>query len=373
MVQNILSADNNYQELDNWVLEHRLKTILLVCGHSIRKQPIHPYFEELPKRLETKVVRFTDFTPNPDYESVVKGVEVFRKEHCDGIAAVGGGSAMDVAKCIKLFCNMNPEISFLQQTIVPNRIPFLAVPTTAGTGSEATRFAVIYKSGVKQSISDVSCIPESVLLDSAMLSTLPPYQRKSTMMDALSHAIESFWSMNSTEESKAYSREAIRQVLENKDGYLANTALGNKNMLLAANIAGKAINLTQTTAGHAMSYKITGIFGCAHGHAVALCNRVLYPWLIQNSSGCIDPRGEAYLKNVLDEIGKAMGGSNARDGADIMMDLFHALAFEIPEATPEQFAELKSSVNPERLKNFPVCLDESAIDQLYHSILRERR
>ena len=280
---------------------------------------------------------------------------------------------MDVAKCIKLYSNLVPGTNYLQQKIVPNDIPFLAMPTTAGTGSEATRFAVIYKDGSKQSISDFSCIPDTVLLDSSVLKTLPLYQKKSTMMDALCHAIESFWSVNSTDESRAYSRDAIRRVMANMDGYLANSDQGNSGMLFASNTAGKAINITQTTAGHAMCYKITGFFGCAHGHAAALCDRVLYPWMIHNTARCIDPRGEAYLARVLDEIALAMGCENAEAGAERFDELFDSLALEIPTANEEQFAALKSSVNPVRLRNHPIQLDEDIIDQLYHKILREQK
>ena len=370
MGQNIITAEDNYRSVDRWILSHGLKKILLVSGNSIIRQKINTYFELLPERLGISVIRFTDFTPNPLYESVVEGVRVFHEEDCSGIIAVGGGSAMDVAKCIKLYSNMNQEAHFLQQEIVPNDIPFLAMPTTAGTGSEATRYAVIYYKGTKQSVTDSSCIPGTVLLDSSALKTLDLYQKKSTMMDALCHAIESFWSVNSTEESRIYSREAILKIMEHKDGYLANTDAGNAGMLLAANTAGKAINIAQTTAGHAMCYKITSLFGCAHGHAAALCDRVLFPWMVQSSSRCVDPRGSEYLCRTMDEIGHALGCENAEIGANRFCQMFQELGLEIPEATEEQFAELRTSVNPVRLKNHPVYLEEQTIDRLYHIILR---
>ena len=113
--------------------------VFVVCDSSYPFLNIKSDIENMDKPH----VLFSDFTPNPIYEEVCKGIDLFQITKCDSILAVGGGSAIDVAKCIKLFCNMNPEISFLQQTIIPNRIPFLAVPTTAGTGSEETRFAVI--------------------------------------------------------------------------------------------------------------------------------------------------------------------------------------------------------------------------------------
>ena len=375
MEQKIISAENNYRELDHWFLNNGLEKVLLVCGKSIARQKINKYFETVPERLGVKMIRFMDFAPNPLYESVVKGVELFRQEDCRGIIAVGGGSAMDVAKCIKLYSNMKgtgAEGDFLRQTIEPNEIPFLAMPTTAGTGSEATRYAVIYFAGAKQSVSDYSCIPSTVLMDSSVLKTLPEYQKKSTMMDALCHAIESFWSVNSTEESRGFSREAIERIMANKDAYLANTDEGNTAMLRAANLAGKAINITQTTAGHAMCYKITSLFGCAHGHAAALCNRVLFPWMIENTDKCLDSRGREYLDRILGEIGLVLGGDDAASGAKMFAELFDSLSLDVPAASQEQFQILRTSVNPVRLKNYPIKLNAETIDDLYHKILRAK-
>ena len=364
----IIFPKNNYQGLDEW-LEGK-KKVLLVCGNSIR------LLENISQKLNsvsTPLVRFSDFQPNPLYENVVEGTKRFREEGCDAIMAIGGGSAIDVAKCIKLYSGLpgNGENgSWLHMAHINNNIPFLVMPTTAGTGSEATRFAVIYYDGKKQSITDENLIPDSVLVDSGCLKSLPDYQKKSAMCDALSHALESFWSVNSTDESKDYSRKAIRLILKNMDGYLNNSEESRANMLLAANIAGKAINITQTTAGHAMCYKITSLFGCAHGHAAMLCNRVLYPWMAANIDKCIDPRGEEYLKHTLDEIGQTMGCVDAYSGAEKFCEIFDKLGFDVPKANDEQYEELKTSVNPDRLRNHPVQMTEETINDLYHEILR---
>ncbi|MBR4759348.1 MAG: phosphonoacetaldehyde reductase [Lachnospiraceae bacterium] len=371
MKQEIISANGAYSRLDVWF--RKKKCIMLVCGKSIEKQNIFAYIQQLPDRFGIRIVRFSDFEPNPRYESVVNGVRIFRRESCEAIVAIGGGSAMDVAKCIKLYSTLQGDGKngeWLTQVVVPNHIPFLAMPTTAGTGSEATRFSVIYYENKKQSVTDDSCLPETVLMDSNVLRTLPDYQKKSTMMDALCHAIESYWSVNSTKESRAYSKDAIQTIMKQMNAYLANTDEGNAAMLMAAHYAGKAINITQTTAGHAMCYKITSMFGCAHGHATALCNKVLYPWMVENVDRCTDPRGIAYLKNILNEIADALGCRDARSGGEKLAKTVDALGFEVPIASTEQYEELKSSVNPVRLKNHPILLDEETIDKLYHMILR---
>ncbi|MBR1796728.1 MAG: phosphonoacetaldehyde reductase [Clostridiales bacterium] len=363
----IITSANNYEGLDTWLSDK--KKVLLVCDDSLK---FLDKFTAKLKTVDTTLVRFSDFKPNPIYDSVVKGVRLYLDEGCDSIMAVGGGSAIDVAKTIKLYSNLpgnGEDGSWLKADVIPNTIPFLAMPTTAGTGSEATRYAVIYYEGAKQSITSESFIPDTVLMDPDALKTLPLYQKKATMCDALCHAIESYWSVNSTDESKEYSKEAIRLVVDNMDGYLNNTEEGRINMLRAANTAGKAINITQTTAGHAMCYKITSLFGCAHGHAAILCDRILYPWMIDNTDKCIDPRGEDYLTQTLNDIGLALGAEDAKSGTRKLQDIFDKLQLEIPAADEEQYEELKTSVNPVRLKNHPIALDEETINKLYHEVL----
>lgn len=356
---------HNYEELDTYLGEK----VLLVCDSSIQFLKINEYFNG-----KGNIVRFSDFVPNPLYESVVEGVDIFHKENCDTIVAVGGGSAMDVAKCIKLYSNMNNEENYLKQKIVPNDVPLIAVPTTAGTGSEATRYAVIYYEGEKQSIADYSCIPSVVLFDTSVLETLPLYQKKATLMDAMCHSIESFWSVNSTDESKGYSKEALSLIVNNYKDYLAGDNSKNELMLKASHIAGKAINITQTTAGHAMSYKLTSLFRIAHGHAAALCIKGIWPFMVKHTGNCIDVRGEGYLKNTFDEIADAMGCSCVEEAIDKFRNMVDELELTIPEnVTDKDYEVLKNSVNPVRLKNNPVALSVEDIDVIYHDILGDKQ
>lgn len=369
MRQTYISPDDDYRGFDEWLDTAEVRGIFLVCDPSLAfLDRFNRKLAALRKRF--RIVRFSDFQPNPLYESVVRGVEAFRASGADAIVAVGGGSAMDVAKCIKLYSNMPPGSDYLLQPVVPNGIPFLAMPTTAGTGSEATRYAVVYRDGAKQSIADDSCIPSAVLLDPSCLETLPPYQKKSTMMDALCHAVESFWSVNSTPESRAHSRDAIRLVLAHMEGCLANDPAGNAGMMEAAHLAGKAINVTQTTAGHAMCYKLTSLFGIAHGHAAILCDRVLFPWMLDHADQCIDPRGPARLDAAFRGIAEAMGRATPAEAAAGLDAIFRRLEFSVPAATEAQFADLCANVNPVRLKNHPVALSAGDIDFLYRRILR---
>ena len=371
MEQKIEWVSEPYDEITDLLKKGSYKKIFLVCDGSIHFLKLDSYFTGL-ENDGFEVLRFDDFRPNPDYQSVVSGVRAFTESNSELIIAVGGGSAMDVAKCIKIYAGLDNRngIPFFKQEYATNDIPFWAVPTTAGTGSEATRYAVIYYNGEKQSITDESFIPSIVLMDVSVLTTLPEYQKKSTMMDALCHSIESYWSVNSNEKSRALSDKAIRMILDNMSGYLANTKEGNANLLKAANTAGQAINITQTTAGHAMSYKLTSLYRIAHGHAVALCDAKLFPYMIENTDKYVDPRGKSFLKSIFNSIANAMGCNTPMEACEKFGSIVDSLGLKAPEIKDQSdIALLRDSVNTTRLKNHPILLSKETLEELYKQIL----
>lgn len=301
------------------------KKLFLVCGKSFDKLA----FADDIRKLNP--IRFGNFRSNPLYEEVIDGVEKFNKSECDTILAVGGGSAIDVAKSIKFYGRSSAEI--------------IAIPTTSGTGSESTHFAVIYKDGVKQSIADQSLLPETVILEPSTLENVPEYIRKATMLDALCHAIESYWSKKATDKSKEIAAFAIKEILTNKESYLRNEKVGNKEMLKAANLAGQAINITTTTAAHAMCYKITSLYGFAHGHAAALC---------------------------LSEVWKVNKTEIPGITRDEFVEIFKELELENPvsKSREEDLEVLVDSVNTQRLENNPIAFDKYEIREMYERIIR---
>ena len=364
-----ITIHDGYDALDDLFASfHR---IFLVCGGSYRYLEIGRYLDALQNK-GIEMIRFSDYAPNPTYSSVQKAVKMFQKSHCDCIVAVGGGSAMDVAKCVKLYAGITDTEDYLHKMIVQNDIPFIAVPTTAGSGSEATRFAVIYQNGNKLSIADESGVPSVVIFDPSVLRSLPDYQKKATMMDAFCHSIESFWSVNATEESKALSKQAIALITDAMPAYLRGEDAGCVQMLKAANIAGKAINITQTTAGHAMCYKLTGLYGIAHGHAAALCVGALLSYMPAHTGDCIDPRGETYLQQTLDELAAAMQCDSPAALSEPFHRLLHQLGLEAPAFQEEDFAVLKNAVNSTRLKNHPIKLSPDTIEMLYRRMAENR-
>ncbi len=373
MPQLVWKGQEGYEEFFRVLEEKEIKTLFLVCDKALPFLPLDFFFAKL-KELDISICSLNDFDANPLYKSVVKGVEAFRRSGAKMIAAIGGGSAMDVAKCIKLYANMDPVRSYLEQEIVPNQVELFAIPTTAGTGSEATQYAVIYHQGEKQSISHPSCIPSMVLFDPTLLRTLPEYQKKSAMLDALCHGIESAWSVRSTPESLEDSFAAIQKVMAWMEPYLAGEDAAAEEMLLAANLAGKAINITQTTAAHAMSYKLTSFYGLAHGHSAALCLPHLWRYMREHPENCIDPRGAGHLSEIFGKIEKAMGCSEEKRGEEFFLELLQRLGIKSPENwSDEDIPALAVSVNPVRLKNNPVALDRTALENLYQNILAEEK
>lgn len=331
------------------------RRFLLVCDAAYPHLALSRTLDALPHAT------FADFTPNPLYEQVCTGVELFRASGCKLIVAVGGGSAMDVAKCIKLYSGMDPTRSYLTQEMRDTGIPLAAVPTTAGTGSESTRHAVIYAQGVKQSISHPAIVPDFAALLPEVLATLPLYQKKCTMLDALCQAIESWWSASATPESIAYSREAITAIRDNWRAYIFNNdADAAAKVMRAANLAGRAINITATTAAHAMSYKLTSLYHLPHGHAVAVCMTQVWPWLNAHAA-----EGPADLAGRLADIA-ALADEAWFDGLLHELDM----AWPVSEDKTADLRELTASVNPVRLRNMPVVPDAAAINEMYERIVR---
>ena len=342
--------------------------VLLVCDSSFPFLGIKNDIEQ----MDVPHVTFDQFTPNPLYEDVCKGVELFQSEKCDTILAVGGGSSLDVAKCIKLYCQMEKDKLYLEQDYKDTGVKLIAIPTTAGTGSESTRYAVIYYDGKKQSVTHDSIIPDVAILEPKVLKTLPLYQKKCTMMDALCQGIESWWSVNSTDESRKLSKEAVETIMQRWHEYIfENTDASAEAIMHAANLAGQAICITQTTAPHAFSYKITSLYKLPHGHAVAVCLPEIWLYMLEHPEECIDKRGGDYLQNVFKQIAQAMGVNTPMEAIAVFREMMKIMELRNPIAD-NYFSEhqvLVSSVNPVRLKNNPIMLRDQAISFIYNKIL----
>lgn len=315
----------------------QFENAMFVCSASFTKRGIFDKICEIPH------VTFSDFKPNPDYESIIEGGEVFATEDCDCLVSIGGGSSIDVAKGIKY--------------ILRNKdIVHIAIPTTAGTGCESTQFAVVYKDGKKISLDFTELLPDIAILDGSLVSTLSDFQKRCTLLDALCQCIESHWSINSTEESRRYSMSGLEHILQNYRRYLENDLNANNKMMHGANLSGQAINITRTTAPHALSYVITKEYGVPHGCAVAMT--VLHFWghLLSNIDETTHPMGKPFMEERLEELSSVFGGRKLTDGLYLAKGTLEEIFPEIDTGTFDA-QRISSNVDADRLMNFPLKLN----------------
>ncbi len=339
------------------------KKPFLCCGRSFEKTPA---FEYLRSNFDLTV--WDRIRPNPRFEDMLEAAELFKKEKCDYMIGAGGGSPLDSAKMIKLLVTNDPKIA-LTEPMRDNDIGFFAIPTTSGTGSEATKYSVFYvHENRKHSVSNDAFLPDYILLDESFIKTVPPYQRRATCLDALSHAIESYWSVKSNAESRKYAEKAIRLFVRNKAEYMANEDSANRGMLMASYYGGRAINMTSTTSAHAMCYNITMNCSTAHGHSVAVCLAEIWKYMNEHNERVNDPRGQEYVLKTLDELGVLLGGKNSRDGAEIFASLLREFELKQPVAAPPQVKEFVISVNPAKLLSNPTVLEGNDIEKIYNMV-----
>ena len=366
--QPVLSAVDSRAVIVQLMADAGVHRPLVVAGHAFDASPIKPNLDG----QGIEYVRFAGYSPNPKWGEVRAGLAVFRENGCDGVISVGGGSAIDVAKCIKLLAASDSDEVSEFGAPLPRFVPHVCVPTTAGTGSESTNFAVVYVNGEKRSIAHDALLPEWVILDSALLETLPKYHKKAALLDALCQCIESSWSKSATEQSLGYAMAGIRLILDNLAAYISSDGFdvaAARRILVASNLGGKAINLTKTTAPHAMSYKLTSLYGIAHGHAVALC--LVEVWRHFNQLVAVRAERGLAVAPALDRLAQAFGAPSRESALARFESILGSLELTRPSpGADDEMDELVGSVNQERLGNSPVPLAPADVRGIYEQILK---
>ncbi len=231
---------------------------------------------------EVKWALFAEVEPNPSVETVLKGVDLYRREACDGLIAVGGGSPIDAAKAVGLVAANGGDIRdyFGADRVKKPLPPLIAIPTTCGTGSEATQYTVITdtQKKFKMGIGSPYVIPKVAIVDPALLGKLPSRMVAATGMDALCHAVESYTSQAAQPVSDALNLHAIRLIGEHLRPAVANGNLADlSGMAMASMLAGMGFNNTRTTLVHAMSHAVTGHAHVPHG----IANAILLPHVLE--------------------------------------------------------------------------------------------
>jgi alcohol dehydrogenase class IV len=325
-----------------------------------------------------EVVEFDDFSSNPRFEDVLTGLDCFRRTPGDVIVAIGGGTAIDVAKLIRCFAGQQhqPEEIIADNSLIESSsCPLIATPTTAGTGSETTHFAVLYRGGEKLSVAHPSISPDVAILDWRLTRSAPAQIAAETGLDALSQAIESIWSIHSTEISVSYAVEAMELILGHLESAVRQPTDENRAaMLHAAHLSGRAIDIAMTTAPHAISYTITHDFGVAHGQAVAL---TLGPTLVFNAAAVhadlVDPRGLEHLRSSIDLILSKLDCHDAHEGSERIATLMETIGCktrlsQLQIEGDKVLSRIADSVNIERLGNNPRRMNGKQLMRLLESI-----
>lgn len=278
------------------------------------------------------VLHYTDFGALPLQEDIDKGIVAYKNFAPDLVITVGGGHVMDVAKAINHFAGKKPLI---------------AIPTTAGSGSEATQFAVIYKDGLKTSLEGPDLLPTVAIVDPELSYSVPKEVALPSALDALAQSIESYWSTRSTDESREYSRQALELVWGN-----IVTALEERKpaamsaVSIGAHLAGKAINISKTTACHAFSYGLTYRFGVPHGIAAAI-----------------------FLPAVMRFNGVSLPGGVTPEAVEGLLRKFGITKLSQFGVTPKDIPALAAEVNVDRLGNNPRPVLQEEVAAFYTELL----
>lgn len=333
--QKIIQGEGSIQEVNAALKNAGCHSVFLVTGKHFQLSAYPALFKDLT------VEHFIRSGMNVEEEEVQQAFTIFSDNTKRAIVAIGGGSVIDLAKAVIHRCiETSIEVPF-----------FAAIPTTAGSGSEATHFAVLYREKRKYSLVHPGLLPELVILDPALTYSLSPYQTAVSGMDAFSQAVESFWNVNATAESKKIAKESM---LLWKESFLTavnqlNTE-SRKKMLMASHLAGKAINITRTTGPHALSYYLTINHHVPHGQAVALFLPLffLYNKPVKELCSILGAGDELIAKEMIQQKMKlAELATNFTELGLLKDEIIDVLLDEVNE---ERFANNPEPFDRERLK-----------------------
>lgn len=300
---------------------------LIVSGKSRHGEELAGDIRKILENAGLKATIFAGAEPNPTDSSVMEGAEVYKRESCDIIVAVGGGSPMDCAKAVGIVAKNGERIKDYEgvgkvQKGIP---PLITVNTTAGTASEMTSFTIITDTErhIKMAIVDPRITPDVAVNDPELMVSMPPALTAATGMDALTHAVEAYVSTMATPTTDAAAIKSIELVSKYLREAVANGEdIRTRDMMAHAEyLAGIAFNNASLGYVHSMAHQLGGLYNLPHG----VCNAILLPYV------------EMYNKQVCPErfadIAKAMGenidGLSPEEAADRAIDAIKKIASDI--------------------------------------------
>lgn len=310
---------------------------------------------------------YANVSANPDVAECDACAQVMREGSCDFVVALGGGSVMDCAKAAATFClSGKPATSYLGtgEPIPQEHLPIIAVPTTAGTGSEITSVSVLtdHSRGLKAPMSSDGFFPTLAIVDPELTHSVPPYLTACTGMDVLCHAIESYWSVNHQPVCSALSVRAARLVFDNLRAAVNEPGGKAREAMAEASVtAGLAFALPKTTSAHACSYPLTNLLGIPHGEACGLT--IAHFTRFNAAHGC------ERVQTLAKELGFA--------DANAMADAIDALKADIGlrsdlcdlNLTDAQFEALVNGSMHPNMKNNPAPVSVDDVRAMYHSMM----
>ena len=281
------------KELPEIIMRHKCTHVLIITDGGIMKLGLTRRLEKALKEAGIPYTIYDKTVANPTTVNVREALELYHKEGCDAIIGFGGGSSMDCAKAVGA-CAVKPNQSLAQMKgilKVHKKLPLLmAVPTTAGTGSETTLAAVITDADTryKYAINDFPLIPRYAVLDPKVTLSLPPFITATTGMDALTHAVEAYIGNSTTIDTRRDALKAIKLIFENIDiAYEhGDNIQARRNMLHASFYAGCAFTKSYVGYVHAVAHSLGGQYNVPHG----LANAILLPLVLREYGSCIDKK-----------------------------------------------------------------------------------
>ena len=281
------------KELPEIIMRHKCTHVLIITDGGIMKLGLTRRLEKALKEAGIPYTIYDKTVANPTTVNVREALELYHKEGCDAIIGFGGGSSMDCAKAVGA-CVVKPNQSLAQMKgilKVHKKLPLLmAVPTTAGTGSETTLAAVITDADTryKYAINDFPLIPRYAVLDPKVTLSLPPFITATTGMDALTHAVEAYIGNSTTIDTRRDALKAVKLIFENIDiAYEhGDNIQARRNMLHASFYAGCAFTKSYVGYVHAVAHSLGGQYNVPHG----LANAILLPLVLREYGSCIDKK-----------------------------------------------------------------------------------
>tara|TARA_S200000501_G_C20836858_1_gene749757 strand:- start:248 stop:1348 length:1101 start_codon:yes stop_codon:yes gene_type:complete len=353
---------SSLSEIELFLKENQKKKIFLLTGvNSFKKSGAFKLFKN--KNLNLKIYFKKLFYPEiTELKLIAKSLRAFNPEI---VIAVGGGSVLDYSKILKVI-NLNDEISNQvfnsKKKSFKSNFKLIVIPTTAGSGAEVTSNAVIYKKKIKFSVEDKLLRPNLFFLVKEFVIRGNKKIKASSGFDAIAQAIESIISIKSNKKSIVFASKSLELSSRNFINFVNKPNLENVNkMCIAANLSGEAINITKTTAPHALSYPFTAHFGISHGHAVSLTLNDFLKFNYKNSKYSYP---EIDLKKRFQIIFKSTNCKNIAE-LDNFLKLLKKKTFlndnleKLGIFLPRDLDKILKGVNLQRLKNNPIKLKKN--------------